>query len=146
MADGSGGFRFPLHDLKSRLRADEITVDLFAGGGGASHAMETALARAVDIAINHNAWAVGLHSANHPFTRHLCQDVWEADPAKKIKTWCFGHTHERRDFFEWKIRFICNPRGYRGEKKWHGLGFQGIQDVDTQEEEISSAFGPVEPS
>ncbi|HDS1367143.1 TPA: DNA cytosine methyltransferase [Stenotrophomonas maltophilia] len=80
MADGSGGFRFPLHDLKSRLRADEITVDLFAGGGGASHAMETALARAVDIAINHNAWAVGLHSANHPFTRHLCQDVWEADP------------------------------------------------------------------
>lgn len=80
MADGSGGFRFPLHDLKSRLRADEITVDLFAGGGGASHAMETALARAVDIAINHNAWAVGLHSANHSFTRHLCQDVWEADP------------------------------------------------------------------
>nr|WP_312660588.1 DNA cytosine methyltransferase [Stenotrophomonas geniculata] len=80
MADGSGGFRFPLHDLKSRLRADEIVVDLFAGGGGASHAMETALARAVDIAINHNPWAVGLHSANHPFTRHLCQDVWEADP------------------------------------------------------------------
>ncbi len=80
MADGSGGFRFPLHDLKSRLRSDEIVVDLFAGGGGASHAMETALARAVDIAINHNSWAVGLHSANHPFTRHLCQDVWEADP------------------------------------------------------------------
>ncbi|MCK6230996.1 DNA cytosine methyltransferase [Stenotrophomonas indicatrix] len=80
MADGSGGFRFPLHDLKSRLRTDEIVVDLFAGGGGASHAMETALARAVDIAINHNSWAVGLHSANHPFTRHLCQDVWEADP------------------------------------------------------------------
>ncbi|HDX0923940.1 TPA: DNA cytosine methyltransferase [Stenotrophomonas maltophilia] len=80
MADGSGGFRFPLHDLKSRLHADEITVDLFAGGGGASHAMETALARAVDIAINHNPWAVGLHSANHPYTRHLCQDVWEADP------------------------------------------------------------------
>ncbi|MFE3970671.1 DNA cytosine methyltransferase [Stenotrophomonas sp. YIM B13575] len=80
MADGSGGFRFPLHDLKSRLRSDEIVVDLFAGGGGASHAMETALARAVDIAINHNPWAVGLHSANHPFTRHLCQDVWEADP------------------------------------------------------------------
>lgn len=80
MADGSGGFRFPLQHLKSRLRADEIVVDLFAGGGGASHAMETALARAVDIAINHNPWAVGLHSANHPFTRHLCQDVWEADP------------------------------------------------------------------
>lgn len=31
MADGSGGFLFPLHDLKSRLRSDEIVVDLFAG-------------------------------------------------------------------------------------------------------------------
>jgi hypothetical protein len=70
--------------------------------------------------------------------------VWEADPAKKIKTWCFGHTHERRDFFEWGIHFVCNPRGYRGEMKWHGLGFEGIQSVDTQEPQIESAFGEVE--
>lgn len=84
MADGSDrpqlGFRFPHITATSRLRDGEIVVDLFAGGGGASHALETALARAVDVAINHNPWAVGMHAANHPMTRHLCQDVWEADP------------------------------------------------------------------
>ena len=38
------------------------------------------------MAINHNPWAVGMHAANHPMTRHLCQDVWEADP----RTECGG--------------------------------------------------------
>lgn len=97
MADGSDGFRFPVHDLKSRLRSDEIVVDLFAGGRGASHAMETALARAVDIATNHNAWAVGLHSANHPFTRHLCRDVWEADPRVECRGRPVGALHASPD-------------------------------------------------
>ena len=90
MADGSArpqlGFHFPHLTATSRLRAGEIAIDLFAGGGGASHALETALARAVDVAINHNPWAVGMHAANHPMTRHLCQDVWEADP----RTECGG--------------------------------------------------------
>ena len=84
MADGSGGAQnaFPFTESAglSALRHGEMIVDLFAGGGGASEALESALARAVDIAINHNPWAVALHAANHPFTKHLCQDVWEADP------------------------------------------------------------------
>ena len=84
------------------------------------------------------------YELNGAYGNAFMKYVWEADPAKKIKTWCFGHTHERRDFFEWKIRFVCNPRGYRGERKWHGLGFQGIRDVDTQESEIQSAFGELE--
>ena len=80
MADGSQhGFNFP-HHAHSRLRAGEIVVDLFAGGGGASTALEQALGRPVDVAINHNPWAVAMHAANHPLTSHLCQDVWEADP------------------------------------------------------------------
>lgn len=80
MADGSKrGFPFPrLH--ASRLRPGEIVVDLFAGGGGASTGLEQALGRPVDIAVNHNPWAVSMHAANHPLTTHLCQDVWEADP------------------------------------------------------------------
>lgn len=80
MADGSQrGFPFPrLH--ASRLRPGEIVVDLFAGGGGASTGLEQALGRPVDIAVNHNPWAVSMHAANHPLTTHLCQDVWEADP------------------------------------------------------------------
>ena len=62
------------------LRPDEIVVDNFAGGGGASLGIERAIGRPIDIAINHDAKAVAMHKANHPATRHLCQDVWEADP------------------------------------------------------------------
>lgn len=87
MADGSRSpkrdqraFHFPQLPARCRLRPGEIVVDLFAGGGGASTAIEHALGRPVDIAVNHNPWAVSLHAANHPYTRHLCQDVWEADP------------------------------------------------------------------
>jgi predicted phosphodiesterase len=81
---------------------------------------------------------------NGAYGNELMKLVWEADEANKIKTWCFGHTHERRDFFEHGVHFMCNPRGYRGEKKWHGLGFEGIQQVDTEEPETQSAFGEVE--
>ena len=98
MADGSQhAFRFPFVQATSRLRPGEIVVDLFAGGGGASHALETALARPVDIAINHNAWAVAMHAANHPYTRHLCQDVWEADPRKEVAGRDVGCMHASPD-------------------------------------------------
>ena len=33
--------------------ADELVVDLFAGGGGASTGIEAAIGRHVDIAVNH---------------------------------------------------------------------------------------------
>lgn len=59
---------------------DELVVDNFAGGGGASLGIEMGLGRAVDIAINHDADAVAVHSVNHPFTRHYCEDVWAVDP------------------------------------------------------------------
>jgi len=59
---------------------DEMIVDLFAGGGGASSGIEQALGRMVDIAINHDAAAVSLHQANHPQTKHLVSDVFEVCP------------------------------------------------------------------
>lgn len=64
----------------SFLRADELVVDNFAGGGGASTGIEQAIGRPVDLAINHDAEAIALHAANHPGTRHFCEDVWEVDP------------------------------------------------------------------
>lgn len=61
---------------------DEIVVDNFAGGGGASTGMEIALGRSVDIAINHDPAAIAMHKANHPNTYHYCENVWDVDPVK----------------------------------------------------------------
>jgi len=36
----------------------------------------------VDIAINHDPAAIAMHKANHPYTRHYCESVWEIDPRK----------------------------------------------------------------
>lgn len=64
---------------------DELIVDLFAGGGGASAGIEMATGRQVDVAINHDAAAVALHMANHPETHHHVCDVFEADPRAVTK-------------------------------------------------------------
>lgn len=61
---------------------DELIVDNFAGGGGASTGIEAAIGRSVDIAINHDAEAIAMHQANHPSTRHYCEDVWDVDPVE----------------------------------------------------------------
>ena len=48
---------------------DEIIVDNFAGGGGASTGIELATGRVVDIAGNHDPDAILMHKTNHPHTR-----------------------------------------------------------------------------
>lgn len=58
----------------------ELIIDNFAGGGGASTGIELALGRNVDIAINHDAKAIAMHTANHPQTKHFCESVWDIDP------------------------------------------------------------------
>ncbi|MFZ3481756.1 DNA cytosine methyltransferase [Sphingomonas sp. 3-13AW] len=62
-----------------------MTIDLFAGGGGASVGIEKALGRPVSLALNHNPYAVALHAVNHPKTRHICQDIETADPIKATR-------------------------------------------------------------
>ncbi|MBI1425798.1 MAG: DNA cytosine methyltransferase [Gammaproteobacteria bacterium] len=64
---------------------NELIVDNFAGGGGASCGIEMALHRPVNIAINHDREAVGMHEANHPLTTHYCEDVWDINPRKILK-------------------------------------------------------------
>ena len=49
---------------------DDLIVDLFAGGGGASTGIEQATGRYVDIAVNHDPEAFSMHEMNHPQTRH----------------------------------------------------------------------------
>lgn len=58
----------------------ELIVDNFAGGGGASTGIELAIGRSVDVAINHDPAAIAMHKANHPLTEHYCESVWDVDP------------------------------------------------------------------
>ena len=64
---------------------NDLIVDLFAGGGGASTGIELATGRYVDIAVNHDPQAVAMHETNHPQTRHFCEDVFEVDPVAVTK-------------------------------------------------------------
>jgi DNA (cytosine-5)-methyltransferase 1 len=58
----------------------ELIVDSFAGGGGASTGIEMALGRSPDYAINHDREALALHAANHPDTIHLSENIYKVDP------------------------------------------------------------------
>ena len=65
----------------------ELLVDNFSGGGGTSTGIELATGYSVDIAINHDPEAIRMHKANHPYTKHYCEDVWQVDPVAA----CKGH-------------------------------------------------------
>jgi DNA (cytosine-5)-methyltransferase 1 len=56
-----------------------IMVDNFAGGGGVSCGMQMALGRGPDYAVNHDQEAILMHTANHPNSRHLREDVFAVD-------------------------------------------------------------------
>ncbi len=68
---------------------DELIVDGFAGGGGASEGIEQALGSLiaqglnvpehVSIAINHDDAAIAMHRVNHPHTLHLPHDIWRVN-------------------------------------------------------------------
>lgn len=59
---------------------EEMIVDSFAGGGGASSGIELATGRVVDAAINHDPDAILMHKTNHPYTKHYQASVWDVDP------------------------------------------------------------------
>lgn len=73
--------------LLKKMIHGELIVDNFAGGGGASTGIEMATGYSVDIAINHDPEAIKMHKANHPNTKHYCENVWAVDPVKA----CKGH-------------------------------------------------------
>lgn len=77
--------------------ADKLIVDLFAGGGGASTGIEQAVGRHVDIAINHDPDAIGMHEVNHPQTQHFIADVWEVCPIEATGGRLVGLLHASPD-------------------------------------------------
>lgn len=70
-----GQFHFP----------EELIIDNFAGGGGASIGIEMALGKPIDHAINHDPEAIAMHQVNHPHTKHWCESVWDVDPLEVTK-------------------------------------------------------------
>ena len=63
---------------------ENLIIDCFAGGGGASVGIEMALGRPVDIAINHDPEAIRMHAVNHPRTIHLTEDIFKVDLKKYV--------------------------------------------------------------
>lgn len=64
---------------------NELIIDLFCGGGGASTGIELALGRPVDIAINHDEDAIAMHTANHSGTLHYTEDIFAVNPYEAVK-------------------------------------------------------------
>lgn len=72
---------------------DELIVDEFACGGGMSEAIEQAIGRHVDIAVNHDEDACSMHAINHPQTQHYWKDVYEVQPRKVTGNRAVGLLH-----------------------------------------------------
>lgn len=75
-----------IHDIAHRLdnlppsTPRVLDIDCFAGGGGASLAIERVTSSPVDLAINHDLQSLVMHLANHPRTFHFQKPVQDIPP------------------------------------------------------------------
>lgn len=76
---------------------DEIVVDFFCGGGGAGTGLEMGLGRKVNVAKNHSAKAISMHTVNHPGAKHFTTDVFEGDPDTECGGKAVGWFHMSPD-------------------------------------------------
>jgi DNA (cytosine-5)-methyltransferase 1 len=76
---------------------DEIVVDFFCGGGGAGTGLEMGLGRKVNVAKNHSAKAISMHTVNHPGAQHFTTDVFEGDPDTECGGKAVGWFHMSPD-------------------------------------------------
>ncbi|WP_232689236.1 DNA cytosine methyltransferase, partial [Pseudomonas aeruginosa] len=92
---------FRRHDLAQAIYQAQLpldlreylNIDLFAGGGGASEAMEEATGEFVDIAVNHDDDAVSMHIVNHPQTTHYREDIRLVEPLVATRGRPVGRLH-----------------------------------------------------
>lgn len=102
---------------------DELLVDEFACGGGMSEAIEQAIGRHVDIAVNHDEDACSMHAANHPQTEHHWKDVFEVCPRRATKGRAVGLLHLSPDCTHHSQARGGQPRS----KKLRGLAWIGVR-------------------
>ena len=86
-----------LHTQYQLNYANDLRIDLFAGGGGASTGTEMATGKPVDIAVNHNENAISMHRVNHPYTQHFTCDVYEVKPHQVTGGRRVAHLHASPD-------------------------------------------------
>ena len=113
--------------MKQMNLLEELIVDNFAGGGGASTGIELATGRPVDIAINHDPDAIAMHKANHPYTTHYCESVWDVDP-KKV---CRGRKVGLAWFSPDCKHFSKAKGGKPVDKNIRGLAWIVLKDMGT---------------
>jgi len=105
------------------MNFNELVIDNFAGGGGASTGIEQAIGRSVDVAINHNDEALAMHAVNHPNTIHLCESVWDVDPSEVTKGQSVGLVWLSPD-----CKHFSKAKGKKPvEKKIRGLAWVGVR-------------------
>lgn len=105
---------------------DEIIVDLFAGGGGMSSAIEHATGLYPDIACNHDADAISMHEANHPQTEHFQADVYELCPVTATKGRPVGLLHLSPDCTHHSQAAGGQPRNRKIRAlSWVGVSWAG---------------------
>ena len=98
---------------------DEVFVDSFAGGGGASTGIEMATGHPVDIAINHNEAAIMMHQRNYPFTEHYIEDIRQVDPKTAVRG-----RHVRLAWFSPDCKHFSRAKGAAlVDKKIRGLAW-----------------------
>ncbi|WP_035884198.1 DNA cytosine methyltransferase [Cupriavidus metallidurans] len=108
----------PVLDLDSKL-----IVDLFAGGGGMSTAIEWALGRPPHIAVNHSDDALSMHAVNHPLTTHYIADVYEVCPHEATRGRPVGLLHLSPDCTHHSQAAAGQPRS----KKLRSLAWVGYR-------------------
>lgn len=102
---------------------DEMIVDEFACGGGMSEAIEQAIGRHVDIAVNHDSDACSMHEANHPQTVHYPRDVFAVCPREATKGRRVGLLHMSPDCTHHSQARGGQPRS----KVLRGLAWIGVR-------------------
>lgn len=134
----------------SFLRREGLVIDLFAGGGGASIGIEKALGRPIDIALNHDPYALALHGVNHPRTQHLLQSIEDADPAEVVSGRPVFHLHASPSC----TQFSRSRRALPAEKQLRDHAWKVLEWIRTARPLIFTCenvpefrtWGPLKPS
>ncbi len=105
---------------------DELVVDFFCGGGGAGTGLEMGLGRPVNVAKNHSASAISMHTVNHRLARHYQTDVFDGDPDEECQGQRVGWFHMSPDCTHHSQAVGGQPRKHEIRNlSWIGLKWGG---------------------